>query len=149
VVNRVKSVAYSTETVKIFRSYDNLVRKVMPTIYLCNIIQFYFMTSAKTYQWVLPHVFHAISRDVIRNFHTLFHTCCGNSHTFSHMLRKSLTLFHTFSHMLRKSLTLFHTFSHMLRKFAHCSACIHTVWNTFRIPTYGVLFRMNSTLYGI
>jgi hypothetical protein len=129
VVNRVKSVAYSTETVKIFRSYDNLVQKVMPTIYLCNIIQFYFMTSAKTYQWVLPHVFHAISRDVIRNFHTLFHTCCGNSHTFSYMLRKSLTLFHTFSHMLRK--------------FAHCSACIHTVWNTFRIPTYGVLFRMN------
>ena len=120
-VNRVKSVAYSTETVKIFRSYDNLVRKVMPTIYLCNIIQFYFMTSAKTYQWVLPHIFHAISRDIIRNFHTLFHTCCGNSHTFSHMLRK----------------------------FAHCSACIHTVWNTFRIPTYGVLFRMNSTLYGI
>ena len=120
-VNRVKSVAYSTETVKIFRSYDNLVRKVMPTIYLCNIIQFYFMTSAKTYQSVLPHVFHAISRDVIRIFHTLFHTCCGNSHAFSHMLRK----------------------------FAHCSACIHTVWNTFRIPTYGVLFRMNSTLYGI
>jgi hypothetical protein len=95
VVNRVKSVAYSTETVKIFRSYDNLVRKVMPTIYLCNIIQFYFMTSAKTYQWVLPHVFHAISRDVIRNFHTLFHTCCGNSHTFSHMLRKFA---HFFTH---------------------------------------------------
>ena len=42
------------------------------------------MTSAKTYQWVLPHVFHAISRDVIRNFHTLFHTCCGNSHTVPH-----------------------------------------------------------------
>ena len=110
-VNRVKSVEYSTETVKIFRSYDNLVRKVMPTIYLCNIIQFYFMTSAKTYQWVLPHIFHAISRDVIRKFS--------------------------------------HTFSHMLRKFAHCSACIHTVWNTFRIPTYGILFRMNSILYRI
>jgi hypothetical protein len=62
---------------------------MMPTIYLCNIIQFYFMTSAKTYLWVLPHVFHAISRDVIIKFHTLFHTCCGNSYAFSHMLRKS------------------------------------------------------------
>jgi hypothetical protein len=64
------------------------------------------------------------------------------------MLRKFLTLFHTFPHMLRKFLTLFHTFPHMLRKFAHCSACIHT-GNTLRIPTYGLLFRMNPTLYGI
>jgi hypothetical protein len=109
VVNRVKSVAYSTEPIKIFRSYDNLVRKVMPTIYLCNIIQFYFMTSAKTYQWVLPLVFHAISRDVIIKFHKLF------------------------PHMLRKSLTLFHTFPHMLRKFAHFSthaAEIRTLFHT-------------------
>ena len=134
-VNRVKSVAYSTETVKIFRSYDNLVQKVMPTIYLCNIIQFYFMTSAKTYQWVLPHVFHAISRDVIRNFHTHFHTCCGNSHTFSHMLWKSLTLFHTFSYMLRK---FAHFFIHaaeirtLFRMHPHREHFPHLyLWSTF------------------
>ena len=59
------------------------------------------MTSTRSYQWVLSHVLHAISRDVIRNFHTLFHTC------------------------------------------------IHTLRDTFRIPTYEVLFRMNSAPYGI
>ena len=68
------------------------------------------MTSAKTYQWVLPHVFHAISRDAIRNFHTLFHTCCGNSHTVPH----ASTPYEHFPHPY-----LWSTFPHEF----------HTVWN--------------------
>src|SRR5919112_878199 len=82
---------------------------MIPTIYLYNIIQLNSITSTKSYQWVSQMFFHAISSDVIIKFHTLFHTCCGNLHTFSHMLRKSLTLFHTFSHMLRK---FAHFFTH-------------------------------------
>jgi hypothetical protein len=45
------------------------------------IIQFYSMTSTKSYQWALPHVFPR--SDVIRNFHILFHTLCGKAAHYS------------------------------------------------------------------
>ena len=68
------------------------------------------MTSAKTYQWVLPHVFHAISRDVIRNF----------THFFTHAA-EIRTLFRMHPHRMEHipHPYLWSTFPH---KF-------HTVWN--------------------
>ena len=89
------------------------------------------MTSAKTYQWVLPHVFHAISRDVIRNFHTLFHTCA-----------EIRTLFHTCAEIR----TLFHTCCGNSHTVPHASTPYGTLSASLPME---VLFRMNSTLYGI
>ena len=51
------------------------------------------MTSTKSYQRVLRHVFHAISSDDIRNFTRFFHTFCGNSHAFPHLFRIRMEYF--------------------------------------------------------
>src|ERR671915_351443 len=68
---------------------------------------------------------------------------------FSHAISDIIIKFHLlFSHMLRKTLTLFHTFSHMLRKFAHLST--HAAENPNTIPHFSThaaeirtLFRMH------